>query len=66
MADIRTTPGGGMEAIGHGGSWQTVPKDAQQEIERLRRLVAAMQGHHFFCQYPEGVLRRWYPPAESN
>lgn len=36
MTDIRTTPGGGMEAIGFGGSWETVPKAAQQEIERLR------------------------------
>lgn len=66
MADIRTTPGGGMEAIGFGGSWETVPKAAQQEIERLRRSVAEMQGHTFFCQDPDGALRRWYPPAESN
>ena len=66
MADIRTTPGGGMEAIGFCGSWETVPKAAQQEIERLRRSVAEMQGHTFFCQDPDGALRRWYPPAESE
>lgn len=37
MTDIRMTPGGSMEAIGSGGSWQSVPKAAQQEIERLRK-----------------------------
>ena len=32
---IRMTPGGGMEAIGHGENWECVPRDAQAEIERL-------------------------------
>lgn len=37
LADsIRTTPGGTMEALSEKGSWQTVPKAAQEEIERLR------------------------------
>ena len=34
---IRMTPGGGMEAIGKNGNWQQVPRDAQIEIEELRR-----------------------------
>lgn len=37
-----------------------------REIERLRRAVAEMQGHTFFCQDPEGALRRWYPPSVSE
>lgn len=37
-----------------------------REIERLRQSINAMQGHTFFCQDPEGVLRRWYPPQESE
>ncbi len=51
MTDIRTTPGGGMEAIGHSGSWQTVPKAAQDEIERLRAQVADLRGENaVLCQ----------------
>lgn len=30
---------------------------------RLGRALGEMQGHTFFCQDAEGVLRRWYPPA---
>lgn len=41
-------------------------RDAAAEIERLRRSVAEMQGHTFFCQDYNGVLRRWYPPQESE
>lgn len=37
LADsIRKTPEGTMEALSASGSWQTVPKAAQEEIERLR------------------------------
>lgn len=37
-----------------------------REIERLRNVLSEMQGHTFFCQDPDGVLRRWHPPAPSG
>lgn len=43
MAEIRVTPGGGMEAIAHGGSWESVPKAAKEEIERLRGALERIQ-----------------------
>lgn len=43
MAEIRMTPGGGMEAIGHRGSWESVPKAAQQEIDRLREILVTVE-----------------------
>jgi hypothetical protein len=36
MSNIRTTPGGSMEAKDANGVWQSVPAGAQKEIERLR------------------------------
>lgn len=56
------------ESDTHSGIWDypSVLRDAADEIERLRRSVAAMQGHTFFCQDQDGVLRRWYPPAVSR
>jgi hypothetical protein len=42
--------------------YPAVFRDAADEIERLQKAVAAMQGHTFFCQDPDGFLRRWYPP----
>ena len=50
---------------GHGDGVAEAIDAARHEIERLRRSVAEMQGHTFFCQDPDGALRRWYPPAES-
>lgn len=32
---LRTTPGGGIEARGYNDQWQTVPRDAVAEIQRL-------------------------------
>ena len=56
MNDIRTTPSGGMEAIGFGGSWETVPKAAQQEIERLRNDNASLWER----------VKRWEPMADKS
>jgi hypothetical protein len=36
--------------------------DCRNEVQRLRAVIDAMQGHTFFCQDAEGFLRRWYPP----
>lgn len=46
------------------GSGQVTPLrfETAAELERLRRSVAEMQGHSFFCQDSEGALRRWYSP----
>jgi hypothetical protein len=42
--------------------YPAVLRNAADEIERLQKAVAAMQGKTFFCQDPDGFLRRWYPP----
>jgi hypothetical protein len=31
-------------------------------VREYRRLIDAMQGHVFYCEDDEGVLRRWFPP----
>ncbi|PZX03784.1 hypothetical protein [Celeribacter halophilus] len=37
-----------------------------RDYSRLRDAVREMQGHVFFCQDPDGALRRWYPPEVSK
>ena len=32
------------------------------EWHRMRNAIESMQGHTFYCEDDEGVLRRWYPP----
>jgi hypothetical protein len=32
------------------------------EWHRLLQAVQSMQGHTFYCEDADGVLRRWYPP----
>lgn len=33
-------------------------------VEHYESVLDAMQGHTFFCQDGEGVLRRWYAPKK--
>jgi hypothetical protein len=49
---LRKTPGGGIEARGYNDQWQTVPRDAVAEIqrlteenERLREALENVMGH---------------------
>lgn len=41
-------------------------KMTKQQMEGLifqfRRMLENMQGHTFYCEDENGVLRRWYPP----
>lgn len=34
--------------------------------KRLTNAVAQMQGHTFYCEDDEGVLRRWHPPRPAR
>lgn len=41
---------------------KTVTVDSD-EFRRLKRAVNEMQGHVFYCEDGEGLLRRWKPPT---
>lgn len=34
-----------------------------QKYQIYKDAIAAMQGHTFYCEDANGVLRRWTPPA---
>lgn len=33
-----------------------------QQWHRMKNAIEAMQGHTFYCEDGDGVLRRWTPP----
>jgi hypothetical protein len=33
------------------------------KVQHYERLLRQMQGHTFYVEDPDGLLRRWYPPA---
>jgi hypothetical protein len=37
-------------------------QNAIAALHSYRRLIDQMQGHTFYCEDEDGVLRRWYPP----
>ena len=36
--------------------------DLARKVAHYEAVIAQMQGHTFYCEDDEGVLRRWYPP----
>lgn len=62
MTDIVARLRGTTLYQGHGEE-SDLPEQAADEIERLRGKLDAMQGHIFFAQDSDGVLRRWHPPT---
>tara|TARA_R110002153_G_scaffold43064_3_gene122004 strand:- start:341 stop:496 length:156 start_codon:yes stop_codon:yes gene_type:complete len=36
--------------------------EALMLVNYYRNMVDEMQGHIFYCEDEDGVLRRWYPP----